>query len=90
MNSIIESSIIEVSMIASALATVGMPATAVSAESPWQASHLRRVEVSGRVALQNFPIRERVATNRISRFRTSNCMLRIMPSGPMPSHAIQA
>jgi hypothetical protein len=59
-------SITKVSMIAVALATFGVSATAASAETLWQANHPRRVEVNRRLAVQNFRIHEGVATGRIT------------------------
>jgi hypothetical protein len=57
-----------ISMLAIALATLGMSATAASAESYWQASHPRRAEVNERLAYQNYRIDRGVADGRINRY----------------------
>jgi hypothetical protein len=57
------------SMIAIALATLGSSLTSASAETLWQANHPRRVEVNGRLAVQNFRINQGVADGRITPFQ---------------------
>ena len=55
-----------ISILTIALATLGMSATAASAETYWQASHPRRAEVNERLAYQNYRIYRGVADGRIS------------------------
>jgi len=54
------------SMIAIALAALGTSMTSASAETYWQATHPRRVEVNQRLAYQNYRIHRGVADGRIS------------------------
>jgi hypothetical protein len=54
------------SMVAVALAMLGASFTSASAETLWQATHPRRVEVNSRLANQNFRINQGVASGTIS------------------------
>jgi hypothetical protein len=56
----------KLTLVALALATLGLPATSASAETFWQSQHPRRAEVNARLGYQNFRINREVREGELA------------------------
>jgi hypothetical protein len=56
----------KLTLVAAALATLGLSATSASAETFWQHTHSRRAEVNARLGYQNFRINREVREGELA------------------------